>query len=59
MVERGEDLRFALEASHAFRVFGKRFRQDFQRHLSAELGIGGAVHRAHSALAQFAGDAIV
>ena len=28
MIERGEDLGFALEASHAFGVGSKRFRQD-------------------------------
>jgi hypothetical protein len=36
VIERREDLRFALESRHAFGVTSKGFRQDLQRHVAPE-----------------------
>ena len=52
MIERGEKLRFALEASHAFSVVREGIGQDFQRDVAAELGIACAVDFAHPASAK-------
>ena len=58
MVQRGEDSGFTLEAGQAFRIIGEEIRQDFQRHIPAELGIVGTVHLAHAAFADQGGDFI-
>ncbi len=50
MIERGEDLRFAMKAREPIRVAGERIRQDLQRDVATELGVAGAIHLAHSAL---------
>src|ERR1700730_14650155 len=52
MVERGQDLGFALEASHAFGVAGERFGEDLQRNIALQLGVARAVHLAHAARAE-------
>ena len=49
VVQRGEQLRLALEAGEAVGVGGKGRRQQLERHLAAELRVGGAVHLAHPA----------
>ena len=49
MVEGCEDFRFTLEASHAVAVPGKRFRQNLQRHVTAEPRVACAVDFAHPA----------
>src|ERR1700694_5614477 len=49
MVERGQDLGFALEAGHALGVAGKRLGQNLQRNIALQLGVAGAVHLAHAA----------
>jgi len=58
MIERREDSRFALESSHAFRIEGKRFGQDFDRDDAAQLGIARAIDLAHPARAEGADDFI-
>ena len=58
-IQRSEDLRFALESSHALGVARKGFGQEFQRHLAAELGVRGAENLAHSTLADGGRDPIV
>ncbi len=58
MIERRENLRFALKAGHTFGVIGERGRQDFQRELAAEIRIGGAIHLAHPSHAQRGDDFI-
>ena len=51
MVERGQDLGFALEASHAFGVAGERFGEDLQRNIALQLGVACAIDLAHAARA--------
>ena len=59
MIERREHLGFPLEARHALGVVRERLRQDFDRHVAAQLGIGGAIDFAHPAFAELGGDAIM
>src|SRR2546425_2818164 len=49
VVERGEHMRFALEACHAVGVTGEEFREHLEGDLASELGIAGAIHLAHAA----------
>ncbi len=49
MVERREDLRFALETRHALGVCGESFRQDLDCHVAPQPRVPGAVHLPHSA----------
>jgi len=49
MVQRRQHLRFAGESRHAVGVLRERFGDDFDGHVAAQLGIGGAVHFAHAA----------
>jgi hypothetical protein len=51
MIERGEDLRFAMTARAPVGIGGERIRQDFQRDVATEFGIAGAIHLTHSAFA--------
>src|SRR5215469_12386843 len=59
MIQGCQNLRFALEASHAVSILRKVFWQNFKRNLAAELRICGSVHFAHAALAELGGDLIV
>ena len=52
VVERGEDLRLALEAGEALGVVGEGLGQQLEGDLAAELRVGGAVHLAHPARAE-------
>lgn len=52
MVERGEDLRFALKSLETIRGLGKIIGQNFDGYVAAEAGVFGAVDFAHSAGAQ-------
>ena len=54
----GEKLRFALESRETLLVLGERCRQDLDRHLALELGVGGAIDLAHAALAELGGDLV-
>ncbi len=49
MIERGERLRFALEARETLGVIGERRRQNLQGHVAAELRVAGAIDLAHPA----------
>src|SRR5207302_10565205 len=49
----------AREAGQAVGIGGEPLGQDLDRDVAAELGIGGAPDRPHSALAELGGDAIV
>ena len=53
-----QHLRLALEAGHASVIFGKVGRKDFDRNVAIELGIGGAIYRAHAAFAEFGDDPV-
>ncbi len=43
--------RFSLKAAHALGIGGKLLGQDFECHVSVELGIGGTIDFSHAALA--------
>ena len=58
MVQRGEDLGFALEAGQAVGIGGEGLGQDFQRHVAVELRVAGAVDLPHPACANLGGDLI-
>ena len=49
IVQRGENLRLALETSTTFRVLGKKIGKDFDRHVAMQLAVASAVHLPHSA----------
>ena len=49
VVERRQDLRFALEAGQPFGVVHEGVGQDLQRDIAVQLGITGLVHFAHAA----------
>ena len=58
VVERGEHLRLPLEPSEAIRIIGKRLRQDFEGHITVEIGVSGPIHLAHAAFADPGGDGV-
>ncbi len=49
MIQRGQQLRFALEPGQPLRIVRKRFGQDFDGHVAPELGVVRLVHFAHPA----------
>lgn len=59
VIERGKDLRFAGEAGETIGVSGEGIWKDFDGDIAIELSVGGAVDSAHSAFAQFSGDAVM
>ena len=59
MVEAGENLRLSLKPRQPIRISGKRLRQDLERHLPVQLGIGGLVDLPHASLADEGGDVVV
>ena len=59
MVQRRQHLRFARETRHAVGIGGEGVGQNFDGDFAVELGIGGAIDRAHAALAEFGGDAVM
>jgi hypothetical protein len=58
MIERGEELRLALEPADALGIVRERGRQDLQRNVATELRIAGFVDLAHPAGAE-GGDDLV
>ena len=52
VVERGDGASFPAEARQPIGVGRHLLRQDLEGHVAAELGVGGAIHFAHSARAQ-------
>lgn len=59
MVQCGQHLGLSLEAGQASSILGKGLRQDLDRRLTIELGIGGPLDLAHAPLAELSGDLIV
>jgi hypothetical protein len=59
VVEGGEGLRLSPEAFQPLGARGHLRRQHLERHVAAELGVGGTVHLAHSAGADRGGDAVM
>jgi hypothetical protein len=49
MIERREQLRFALEAGEPFGIIRKRVRKDLEGNVASELGVPRAIHLAHPA----------
>ena len=49
MVERGEDLRLALEAREPLGIARERVGQNLQRDVAVELGVAGPIDLAHPA----------
>ena len=49
MIERREDLCFALEARHALGIQREGIGQDLDRDVAAQSGISRAIHLAHAA----------
>jgi hypothetical protein len=56
MIQRGQDLGFALEAGEALGVGGHGLRQNLDRHLAAELRVFGAIDLPHAAFTKLGGD---
>ena len=52
MIERGQDLRFALEAGEPVGVEGEQFGEDLQRDVAIELRVVRAIDLPHPARAQ-------
>ena len=52
MVQRRQDLGFALEARQAIGIVGPQIGQDFQRHLAMELAVPRPIDLAHPAGAE-------
>jgi len=59
MIERGQNLGFPLEASHAVAIAPERRGQDFQRYVTLKRHVACAVDLAHAAHAEQREDFIV
>ncbi len=59
MIEGGDRLRLALEATAPIGIGRHRGRQDLERYPTAQLGVLGDVDLAHAAPPDGAGDAVV
>src|SRR5215510_14575848 len=49
MIQRGEELRLALEPRQKIRIEREGCRQDFQRDISIESGVTSSIHLTHAA----------
>ena len=49
MIERREDVCFALEARHALGIQREGIGQDLDRDVATQSGVSGAIHLAHAA----------
>ena len=59
MIERSQNFRLPLKAAHSLTILDELLRQDLERNLSTQTGIGGLVDHAHPALANLLKDPIV
>jgi len=59
VIQCGGGLRFAFETGESLRVAGNFLRQEFKRHEAMKPRVLGFIDDAHSATAEFFGDAIV
>jgi hypothetical protein len=59
MVERRQQLRLAPETGETLGVGGEGLGQQLDRDVATELGIAGAIHLAHTALAELLGNFVV
>ena len=53
MIERRQQLRFPLKPAQHLAIPDEPLRQNLERHLTAQLSIGGPIHCTHSAFAEF------
>ena len=58
VIQRGENFGFALKAREPVSIGGQRRRQNLDRNLAFQLGIGGPIHLAHPALSDMGDDFI-
>ena len=58
MVERGQDLRLALESRQTIRIFSERLWQHLQRHVPVEGRVPRPEHFSHAALTNLGGDLV-
>ena len=58
MIQRGEDLGFALKTRQPIVVSCERWRQDLDRDLTLQLGVGRPIHLAHAPFADLGGDLV-
>ena len=58
MVQRGEELRFALEAGQPIGIAGEEVGQDLERDVAPEPRVAGAKHLAHAPGAELADDLV-
>jgi hypothetical protein len=58
MIERGKDLGYALETSHALRITCESGRKNLDGYIAPQLRIPGAIHLPHPARADNIGDFI-
>ena len=56
VIERGKDLRFALETGQSLGIRGKGRRKNLQRDVAAKARVACAIHLAHSASTERTGD---
>jgi hypothetical protein len=59
VVERGEEVRLALETGEALGVLSDLGREDLDGHVTVKVGVGGAVDLAHAPGPDGGGDAVV
>jgi hypothetical protein len=58
MIQRGQHLRFALEARHACGIAGEGLGQDLQGYVAVQFGIPSAIDFSHPTRAECADDLI-
>ena len=58
MVQRREDLRFALEPGQSLGIAGERGRENLDGDVAAQLRVAGAIHLAHAARAKLRDDVV-
>ena len=59
VVERGEQVGLALEASEPLGISRHLGRQHLDRHVAIQVGVGGAIHLAHAPRAERGSDAVI
>ena len=58
MIERGQDLRLALEAREPIGIEDESFGQDFQRDVAIESGVSRSIDLAHATRAERGNDLV-
>ena len=58
MIQRREDLRFALEPGDAVRIVGEHLREDLDRDFAPQLCVARAINLSHAAAAEGSDDLV-